>query len=181
MPNRGPIVLSIDEVDRLLDLLPPYESDEDKEIRSLRDKVRLMRRFGTEAGYPTNDSFLRSSRRIPGAAQGPPPPAPGRRLGHSVIAFADMGDSGATGKPTPVTGEGPPPPHTPPPPTPPPEMGTLLLTPRLSFPNASSSASPCWRCLRPADALLPTPTPPPPAPACSVHGLPRRGEDDHHQ
>jgi len=35
-------VLSIDEVDRLLDLLPPYESDEDKEIRSLRDKLKAL-------------------------------------------------------------------------------------------------------------------------------------------
>jgi RNA:NAD 2'-phosphotransferase (TPT1/KptA family) len=39
MTNRGPVTLSIDEVERILDLLPRPEAGEDKEITSIRTKV----------------------------------------------------------------------------------------------------------------------------------------------
>jgi len=42
MPNRGPVTLSIDEVDRILDLLPPPEAGEDKEITSIRTKLQAL-------------------------------------------------------------------------------------------------------------------------------------------
>ena len=49
MPNRGPVTLSIDEVDRILDLLPAPEPDEDKEITSIRTKVNHRSRAADEA------------------------------------------------------------------------------------------------------------------------------------
>eukprot|EP00959_Pyramimonas_sp_CCMP1952_P079673 1666205-Pyramimonas_sp.AAC.3 len=42
MPNRGPVTLSIDEVDRILDLLPAPEAGEDKEITSIRTKSDML-------------------------------------------------------------------------------------------------------------------------------------------
>eukprot|EP00238_Polyblepharides_amylifera_P005426 CAMPEP_0196579992 /NCGR_PEP_ID=MMETSP1081-20130531/26171_1 /TAXON_ID=36882 /ORGANISM="Pyramimonas amylifera, Strain CCMP720" /LENGTH=52 /DNA_ID=CAMNT_0041899739 /DNA_START=115 /DNA_END=273 /DNA_ORIENTATION=+ len=42
MPNRGPVTLSIDEVDRILDLLPQPDADEDKEIKSIRTKFQAL-------------------------------------------------------------------------------------------------------------------------------------------
>jgi hypothetical protein len=40
MTNRGPVTLSIDEVDILLDLLGRPEPDESYHVKSLRTKVR---------------------------------------------------------------------------------------------------------------------------------------------
>jgi hypothetical protein len=43
MTNRGPVTLSIDEVDILLDLLGRPEPDESYHVKSLRTKVRFHR------------------------------------------------------------------------------------------------------------------------------------------
>ncbi|KAI8812133.1 hypothetical protein BJ742DRAFT_768695 [Cladochytrium replicatum] len=40
--ERGPIVLSIDEVEFLLDQLPPPDSDEDPMVTKLREKLTLL-------------------------------------------------------------------------------------------------------------------------------------------
>ncbi|KAJ3115688.1 hypothetical protein HK098_006882 [Nowakowskiella sp. JEL0407] len=40
--NRGPIVLSIDEAEYLLDQIPPPEKDEEPFITALRRKLKLL-------------------------------------------------------------------------------------------------------------------------------------------
>ncbi|KAI9208593.1 uncharacterized protein BJ171DRAFT_419404 [Polychytrium aggregatum] len=40
--NRGPIILSIDEAEYLLDQVPPPEPDEDPMITKLRQKLSML-------------------------------------------------------------------------------------------------------------------------------------------
>ncbi|KAH8555822.1 hypothetical protein BGW37DRAFT_478696 [Umbelopsis sp. PMI_123] len=40
--NRGPIVLTIDEAEYLLDQLPPPSKDEDDIVTKLRDKLSML-------------------------------------------------------------------------------------------------------------------------------------------
>ena len=40
--NRGPLILTIDEAEYLLDQLPPPSADDDPMVRQLRDKLRLF-------------------------------------------------------------------------------------------------------------------------------------------
>ncbi|KAJ7890148.1 hypothetical protein B0H14DRAFT_2690725 [Mycena olivaceomarginata] len=38
--NRGPIILTIDEAEYLLDQLPPPDADEDELVKKLRQRLR---------------------------------------------------------------------------------------------------------------------------------------------
>ncbi|KAJ8651609.1 hypothetical protein O0I10_012832 [Lichtheimia ornata] len=40
--NRGPVVLSIDEAEYLLDQVPPPEADEEPMVTRLREKLREL-------------------------------------------------------------------------------------------------------------------------------------------
>ncbi|KAI8884874.1 hypothetical protein K501DRAFT_246928 [Backusella circina FSU 941] len=40
--NRGPVVLTIDEAEWLLDQVPPPDKDEDEFITKLRNKLRMF-------------------------------------------------------------------------------------------------------------------------------------------
>ncbi|KAI9095772.1 hypothetical protein DFS34DRAFT_571603, partial [Phlyctochytrium arcticum] len=40
--NRGPIVLTIDEAEYLLDQIPPPSADDDELVKKLREKLKLL-------------------------------------------------------------------------------------------------------------------------------------------
>ncbi|KAJ3050588.1 hypothetical protein HK097_008414 [Rhizophlyctis rosea] len=40
--NRGPVILTIDEAEYLLDQLPPPSADDDELVRKLREKLKLL-------------------------------------------------------------------------------------------------------------------------------------------
>jgi len=42
MPNRGPVILSIDEVDSILDCLPPPRKEEEGEDAEERQQIKTL-------------------------------------------------------------------------------------------------------------------------------------------
>jgi hypothetical protein len=42
MPNRGPLILSIDEAEFLLDQLPPPDKNEENIMTKMRERLRLL-------------------------------------------------------------------------------------------------------------------------------------------
>ncbi|KAJ6518467.1 hypothetical protein DFH09DRAFT_1194213 [Mycena vulgaris] len=57
--NRGPIILTIDEAEYLLDQMPPPDADDDELVKKLRRRLRDLLadlRAGAEGSYVPNAS-----------------------------------------------------------------------------------------------------------------------------
>ncbi|THU88221.1 hypothetical protein K435DRAFT_782111 [Dendrothele bispora CBS 962.96] len=57
--NRGPIILTIDEAEYLLDQLPPPSPDDDEMLKNLRNRLKALLtelRNGAEGVIPTPSS-----------------------------------------------------------------------------------------------------------------------------
>jgi len=69
MPNRGPLILSIDEAEYLLDQLPAPDGDEDPMMTKVRERLRLLvqeLRSGAEGlgGKASGDVHLANAEHI---------------------------------------------------------------------------------------------------------------------
>ncbi|KAJ7488419.1 hypothetical protein FB451DRAFT_1227241 [Mycena latifolia] len=58
--NRGPIILTIDEAEYLLDQLPPPDADDDELVKKLRQRLRDLL-ANLRAGAEGTSTFAASS------------------------------------------------------------------------------------------------------------------------